>query len=161
MITLAAELGAGGALVKTAVMMTRLQFLRSLGQLGLAAVVLPACSKDDTNPTPDASNQQTPDAKNPNNPDAAVVVPDAPLPQNCASTGAAIANNHGHAITVTAAEANAGVDKTYSIQGTSQHPHSVTITAADFAMLRSAGTITVMSSLDASHRHNVTVTCAH
>jgi hypothetical protein len=141
-------------------MMTRLQFLRSLGQLGLAAVVLPACSKED-NPTPDASNQQTPDAKNPSNPDASISMPDAPGPQNCASTGATIGSNHLHAITVTAAEANAGVEKTYQIQGTSMHGHTVTVTAADFTMLRTAGTITVMSSMDAGHRHNVTVTCAH
>ena len=81
-------------------MMTRLQFLRSLGALGLAAVTLPACKKDDDDPTPDAGNQQNPDANS-----ATMDAPpgDAPAPQNCASTGATIANNHGHAITVTAA----------------------------------------------------------
>jgi hypothetical protein len=143
-------------------MMTRLQFLRSLGQLGVAAVVLPACGKDDTTPTPDASrdgNQQTPDAQNTNN-DASM--PDSPpMPQNCASTGATIANNHGHAITVTAAEANAGVDKTYQIEGGADHPHTVLITAANFATLRVAGTVMVGSSEDAGHTHVVTVTCMH
>jgi hypothetical protein len=143
-------------------MMTRLQFLRSLGQLGVAAVVLPACSKDDSTPMPDGGNQQTPDAKNPSNADASVGMPDAPMmPQNCATTGATIASNHGHVIMVTAAEANAGADKTYSIQGTSTHPHTVMITAAQFATLRMAGTITVMSSMDSGHYHNVTVTCMH
>jgi hypothetical protein len=145
-------------------MMTRLQFLRSLGQLGLAAVVLPACSKDDVAPMPDGggSGQQTPDAKNPSNMDASVGMPDAPaMPMNCASTGATIANNHGHAITVTAAEANAGVDKTYQIQGASGHPHSVLITTANFAYLRAMGTLVVTSSIDAGHMHNVTVTCMH
>jgi hypothetical protein len=140
-------------------MMTRLQFLRSLGALGLAAVTLPACKKDDDDPSPDAGgNQQTPDANS-----ATMDAPpgDAPAPQNCASTGATIANNHGHAITVTAAEANAGVDKTYQIQGTSLHPHTVTITAAQFTMLKSGGTIMVTSSTDAMHSHVVTVTCMH
>ena len=139
-------------------MMTRLQFLRSLGALSLAAVTLPACKKDDDDPTPDAGgNGQNPDANT-----ATMDAPgDAPLPQNCASTGATIANNHGHVITVTAAEANAGVDKTYQIQGTSLHPHTVTITAAQFTMLKSLGTITVTSSTDAMHSHSVTVTCMH
>ena len=140
-------------------MMTRLQFLRSLGALGLAAVVVPACKKDDDDPSPDGGNPQNPDAKVGGTADAAI---DGPaMPQNCASTGATIGSNHGHAITVTAAEANAGVDKTYQIQGTSLHPHSVTITAAQFTMLRTAGTITVTSSTDAMHSHTVTVTCTH
>jgi hypothetical protein len=145
----------------TDIMMTRLQFLRALGKLGLAAAVLPACSKDDS-PTPDAGgNQNNPDASTSGNVDAPTQPADAPMPQNCASTGATIANNHGHVITVTAAEANAAVDKTYQIQGTSLHPHTVTITAAQFTMLKSVGTITVTSSVDANHSHNVTVTCMH
>ncbi len=139
--------------------MTRLQFLRSLGQLGLAAVVLPACKKDDDSPLPDAGNQQNPDASV-GGVDAPTQV-DAAMPQNCASTGATIANNHGHTITVTVAEANAGVEKTYSIQGAAGHPHTVTVTAADFTALRTAGTITVTSSVDAAHSHNVTITCMH
>lgn len=152
-------MGLGSALDIAVDMMTRLQFLRSLGQLGLAAVVLPACKKDDDSPLPDASNQQ--------NPDASVGGVDAPkqmdaaMPQDCASTGATIGTNHGHTITVTAAEANAGVEKTYNIQGTSLHPHTVTITAANFTALRTAGTITVTSSMDNGHTHNVTVTCMH
>ena len=73
---------------------------------------------------------------------------------------ATIGSNHGHSIEVSAADANAGVEKTYPIQGTSMHPHTVTLTAADFATLRQTGTVTVMSSMDANHRHNVTVTCA-
>ncbi len=136
-------------------MMTRLQFLRSLGQLGLAAVVLPACKKDDDSPLPDAGNQQ--------NPDASVGGVDAPnqMPRDCVSTGATIGGNHGHVITVTAAEANAGVEKMYNIQGTSLHPHTVTSTAANFTALRTAGTITVTSSMDGGHTHSVTVTCMH
>jgi hypothetical protein len=143
-------------------MMTRLQFLRSVGALGLAAVVVPACKKDDDVPSPDAGgNPQNPDGGNPGTIDAPAQPGDAAMPQNCASTGATIANNHGHAITVSAADANAGVDKTYQIQGTSLHPHTVMITAAQFATLKSAGSLTVTSSTDAMHSHTVTVTCMH
>ena len=142
-------------------MMTRLQFLRSLAQLGLAAAVLPACKKedDDPAPTPDAaSNPITPDANMMTQSDAGI---DAmPNPPTCATTSVAIASNHGHSISVPIADVNAGVDKTYQIQGSSTHPHSVLITAANFASLKMMGSISVMSSLDAAHRHTVNVTCA-
>jgi hypothetical protein len=140
-------------------MMTRLQFLRSLAQLGLAAVVIPACTKDDgTPPAPDAgTNNARPDAPATSTADAAV---DAPIMPTCTATTTTIASNHGHMITVSAADVSAGVDKTYAIQGGSLHPHTVLITAASFATLRELGTLTVMTSMDANHRHMVTVTCA-
>ncbi|HEY5925183.1 MAG TPA: hypothetical protein VIV11_26050 [Kofleriaceae bacterium] len=143
-------------------MMTRLEFVRSLAQLGLAAAVLPACTKDgdgDPAPAPDAaSNPLTPDAHMMTQADAGT---DAAMnPPTCATTSAAIASNHGHALSVSIADVNAGVDKTYQIQGSSTHPHSVLITAASFATLKMMGTLSVMSSLDASHRHTVNVTCA-
>ncbi len=141
--------------------MTRLQFLRSLGQLGLAAACVPvlaACKADDDDggPTPDANN-------NMNNPDASMGNPadagiDGP-PPTCATLSTAIAVNHGHTMTVSPADVAAGVEQTYLIQGTSLHPHTVVITAANFATLKMTGTVTVMSSLDDAHRHNVTVTC--
>ena len=143
-------------------MMTRLQFLRSLAGLGLAAVAVPAlaaCKKDDEAPSPDAGgNMNNPDASMSGPPDAGV---DAAMqPPTCGSASAAIGSNHGHAITVSAADVNAGVEKTYPIQGSSQHPHSVTLTAANFTTLRTTGTLMVMSTQDAGHRHAVTVTCA-
>ena len=142
-------------------MMTRLQFLRSIAHVGLAAAVLPACKKDDDDPapTPDAaSNSLNPDANMMTQSDAGI---DAmPNPPTCGITNAAIGSNHGHSISVPIADVNAGVDKTYQIQGSSTHPHSVLITAANFAALKMMGSISVMSSQDAMHRHAVTVTCA-
>jgi hypothetical protein len=68
--------------------------------------------------------------------------------------------NHGHLLTVSMADAAAGIDKTYNIQGTADHPHSVTISAALFVMLRAGTTISTMSSTDSSHSHTITVVCA-
>lgn len=48
---------------------------------------------------------------------------------------------HDHAMTVTAADIAAGVDKTYDIKGTATHSHLVTLTAADFATLKAGGTV--------------------
>ena len=68
--------------------------------------------------------------------------------------------NHGHVLTVSMADAAAGVDKTYDIQGTATHTHSVTISAALFVMLRAGTTISTMSSTDSSHSHSIMVVCA-
>jgi hypothetical protein len=158
--------GRGGWARYSGAMMTRLQFLRSLVQVSLAAVAVPvlvpalgACKKDDDSPTPDAGGTMK-------NPDASMGGPidagaDASTPPpTCGTATAMIGSNHGHAIAVSAADVNAGIEKMYPIQGSSQHPHTVTLTAADFATLRETGTLMVMSSMDANHRHAVTVTCA-
>jgi hypothetical protein len=70
-----------------------------------------------------------------------------------------IGTNHGHSLEVPAADVADGVEKTYNIQGTSQHPHMVTITAADFTTLAGGGTVQKTSTNDNGHTHSVTVTC--
>jgi hypothetical protein len=84
--------------------------------------------------------------------------------RNCANNGttATISSNHGHTITVTSSDINAGQDKTYNIQGTGDHPHMVTVTAANFSTLQSNanGSVMVTSTSNAGHTHSVTVLCA-
>lgn len=65
--------------------------------------------------------------------------------------GVTIELNHGHRFTVAKADATAGAEKTYHIQGGADHDHTVTITAAQFS--------SVEIGL-ATHDHNVTVNCA-
>ena len=62
-------------------------------------------------------------------------------------------------MTVSMADVTAGVDKIYDIMGNSIHTHAVTLTAADFAALKSAGSIMVTSATTSFHSHPITVTC--
>jgi len=70
-----------------------------------------------------------------------------------------IAANHGHVLTVTAADAAAGADKTYDIMGSASHTHSVTITAAMFAAMETGTVTTTTSTTNAGHAHDITVMC--
>ncbi len=143
-------------------MMTRIQFLRSLVGVGasvVGAVALVGCKDDDGSSLADAAPTPMIDASVPV-PDARAVLPDAPAMSTCATNTATIASNHGHAITVSAADITAGVDKTYNITGTSAHQHSVTISAAMFTMLKAGMSILVTSSVGGAHSHSVMVTCS-
>ncbi len=72
-----------------------------------------------------------------------------------------ISGNHGHTLTVSAADVAAAADKTYDITGGAGHSHSVMITAAQFGMLASGMTVSVTSTSGGGHTHNVTVSdCA-
>lgn len=75
-------------------------------------------------------------------------------------TGITIGSNHGHTLVVSKEDVNAGVEKTYSIQGSSGHDHIVTLSAANFTSLKNKTTISVTSTNDADHTHSVAVSCA-
>lgn len=77
---------------------------------------------------------------------------------NC--TGVTIGTNHGHTLAVSKEVVNAGVEKTYSIQGSSGHDHTVTLSVANFTSLKSKTAISVSSTNDADHTHSVAVSCA-
>jgi len=144
-------------------MMTRNQFLRSLAGVGasvVGAVVLVGCKDDDGSSLADAPG--APDIDAAATPiDAPMTLPDAPPTMStCTTNVTTISTNHGHAITVAAADIVAGVDKTYNIKGGSAHPHTVMISAAMFTMLKAGMSVMVTSSLDAGHTHSVMVTCS-
>lgn len=136
--------------------MTRKQFLRFTA-LGTGALLV-GCKDDGgspmPNPEPDASttlpNVDAPPA------DAAL---DAPPSMACSSTTATVGTNHGHTAIVPAADVQAGVEKSYNIQGASAHPHTITVTAAMFAMLKAGNQVMVTSTNDAAHTHVVTIRC--
>jgi hypothetical protein len=71
-----------------------------------------------------------------------------------------IVANHGHVLSIPAADLDATTDKTYDIQGSAPHTHSVTFTAAQMAELKGGASVTVTSSVESSHSHDVSVTCA-
>ena len=55
---------------------------------------------------------------------------------------------------------DAGVEKQYSIQGSSTHNHIVTISESNFSSLKSNQQIQITSTLDGGHTHSVSVSCA-
>lgn len=81
---------------------------------------------------------------------------------NCLDNGttSSIGSNHGHAITVSKADVEAGTEKTYTIQGTSGHNHSVTLSSANFTSLKSNTAISVNSTNDDGHTHAISISCA-
>ena len=78
----------------------------------------------------------------------------------CASPMTVIETNHGHVMTVSKADVDAGVDKSYSIQGTASHDHTVNVSALDFGDLAQGKSISVTSSSGSGHTHVVDVSCA-
>jgi hypothetical protein len=70
-----------------------------------------------------------------------------------------IAMNHGHQLTISEADKQAGVAKDYSIQGTSAHSHTVSLEASDFKDLASGTIVIVTSTMDAGHTHDVEIHC--
>ncbi len=81
---------------------------------------------------------------------------------NCVDNGTSstISANHGHTLTVSAADVAAGETKTYDIAGGAGHSHTVTISADRFASLAGGRTINVTSDNSNAHTHGVTVSCA-
>jgi len=104
---------------------------------------------------PDDANQAGLDAT----PDGATATDASTVscPRN--GTTVVIANNHGHALTVSKDEVVAAVDRTYDIMGTATHTHTVTVTAAMFATLTAGTSVMVDSSLTLGHVHAITIAC--
>ena len=142
-------------------MMTRKQFLRSALEASAAALgvtILSACGGTAPQPFPDSAM-----AKNPmgSGGGSDAMTPDAQT-HGCLQDGTAVTiySNHGHVLVVTISDMTAGRQKSYDIQGTSDHPHTVVLTAAQFQQLAQNQAIMTTSSFDADHSHDILVACA-
>jgi hypothetical protein len=83
-----------------------------------------------------------------------------PLP-TVADVPGVVSANHGHQITVTAAQITAGTGLVdVDIQGTATHDHKVSVTQANLATLKSRQPVSVTSTTDSGHSHTVTFTPA-
>lgn len=80
--------------------------------------------------------------------------------QSCGASGAAIAGNHGHSLSIARADLDSATNKTYNITGTANHAHSVTFTPAQLQALKAGQSVTVTSTTDSAHDHAVTASCA-
>lgn len=97
-------------------------------------------------------------------PPASTSPPVPPPPPGALSCGAtAVTNNHGHSLTIPAADVDSMVSMTYSIEGVAGHVHMVTLTPAQLAQIKAKSAVTVTSTLGGpapGHMHDVTVNCA-
>lgn len=87
----------------------------------------------------------------------------APSPspsQTCGSSGSAIAGNHGHVLSIPAADLDATTSMTYDMTGAAGHAHSVTFTPAQLQMLKAGQSVIVTSTTTLQHSHVVTATCS-
>lgn len=75
-------------------------------------------------------------------------------------TSVSIGSNHGHTLSVSKSDVDAGSEKTYDIMGSSGHTHSVTVTSAHFASLKDNSSVNITSTSGNGHTHSVTVSCA-
>jgi hypothetical protein len=91
--------------------------------------------------------------------DSAPAPPPAPPPPGggCVAT---ISDNHGHSLTISAADLNSTVSITYDIHGSADHTHSVTFTAAQLAQLKAGTAVAVTSSTAFAHDHRISEQCS-
>lgn len=116
---------------------------------GIPAVSMLSCSGDDNgdgNGTPNPNPEPT--AKS--------------CVENGTKTSVTTAQSHTHSLTVPKGDVSAGAEKTYNLSQADNHIHQVTISAANFQTLKDSPnqSITVSTTLDSGHTHNVTVSCA-
>ena len=83
----------------------------------------------------------------------------APPPPLTNCTGLVFSANHGHILTIPAADLNSSVTKTYSVQGTGGHDHQVTLSPGQLAQLRAGGMVSVGTTFDAGHAHTMSGGC--
>jgi hypothetical protein len=74
--------------------------------------------------------------------------------------GATISDNHGHALSIPAADLDSTTEKIYDITGSAGHSHSVTFTAAQLAQLKAGAAVDVTSSQTLGHDHRISERCA-
>ncbi|MFK8002710.1 MAG: hypothetical protein AB8H86_24205 [Polyangiales bacterium] len=159
--------------------MKRRLFLQNTA--GVAGFVLLGCGDDDlpvsdSGPSPDASGDAGNDAGS--SPDAGAVdagapdvgapdvgAPDAGPPEPMCMNVTFIMGDdhplpHAEGIEFPAADVIAGVEVTYDITGASRHPHTLVVTPEHFARLAAGEAVTIESSFDNRHVHDVTLMCS-
>ena len=137
------------------------------GSIGAFALLLSACGGSDySDPAPAVAPAPTTAPPPPGPAPAPAPTPAPPPPAGALSCGAtAISDNHGHTLTIPAADVDSTVAKTYSIAGIADHPHTITLTPVQLAQIKAMTSVTVSSSVDpspiyATHFHAVTVNCS-
>ena len=70
-----------------------------------------------------------------------------------------IAANHGHVLSIAAADLDSTTDKVYDIQGNADHTHGVTLSVAQLRALKAGMPVSVVTSTTLAHEHSVSIQC--
>lgn len=86
-------------------------------------------------------------------------------PTGSTTCGAGVGNvtgNHGHTLTILRVDLDSATAKTYSLSAASTdgHIHSVTFSPAQLASMKAGGSVTVTSTTNTGHAHDVTASVA-
>lgn len=120
-------------------MTTRKIFLNQLAGGGLA-LALGACGGGDDSPAPAPAPGPAP----------------APPPPPAAPCNAfTFSANHRHSLVIARADLDSTVARTYNVQGTGDHGHTVTLSPAHLAQLKAGQTVSVTSTMDSGHTHQL------
>ncbi len=128
--------------------MTRKEFLLGAAGLSIGAVVASACGGEGGTTTGDMAKGGTGDM--------------ATGGTTCANPTATIGSNHGHALTLTTAQVDAGAASTmptsFDLTG-GGHTHGVTLAQSDFTTLKSGQSVTKTSTSSSGHTHSIAISC--
>lgn len=78
----------------------------------------------------------------------------------CGAGTGNISANHGHTLTIPRVDLDSPTAKTYNLTTGNSHIHTVTFSPTQLAAMKAGGSVTVTSSTDAGHDHNVTASVA-
>ena len=67
--------------------------------------------------------------------------------------------NHGHTLSLSAADLDSTEARTFDVQGTAPHTHQVTLSPAQLAALKAGQSITVGTTVSELHSHDLTGSC--
>ncbi len=79
----------------------------------------------------------------------------SPPPPAAACNAFSFSANHGHSLSIARADLDSTVAKTYSITGSAGHEHQVTLSAAQLAQLKAGMSVSVTSTFDSGHSHQM------
>lgn len=77
----------------------------------------------------------------------------------CERVESVVGRNHGHELLVAEADVLAGLEKTYSLRGSSSHNHTLRISKEEFVRIGQGETLRKKTEFGAGHRHRILVRC--
>ncbi len=134
--------------------MRRREFLKTTLIFSLAGVtfgvILPACSDDDPEPTDTTTTSDSTDS-------TSTTDSNTSESDECTTTTNAIGTNHGHVVDLSDAQLAAGAEVVLDLTGAG-HTHTVTLSAANLESLAACQEVSLASSNEAGHSHEITFT---